>query len=64
MKKFLFEIAQNAFYIIVVFIALNLFRDEKNNTLHKLTELEPLLLIFIFSTIKALYECFIKKTVT
>lgn len=61
MKYFITQTIQNILLIVFFFISLNIFRDEKNNTLHKLLDLEHILLILLFSVAKATYDTYKKK---
>nr|WP_315141183.1 hypothetical protein [uncultured Flavobacterium sp.] len=61
MKYFITQTIQNILLIVFFFILLNIFRDEKNNTLHKLLDLERILLILLFSVAKATYDTYKKK---
>lgn len=61
MKYFISQTIQNIFLIVFFFILLNIFRNEKNNTLHKLLDLEHILLILFFPVAKATYDTYKKK---
>lgn len=61
MKYFISQTIQNIFLIVFFFILLNIFRNEKNNTLHKLLDLEHILLILLFPVAKATYDTYKKK---
>lgn len=61
MKYFITQMLQNILLIVFIFIIRNFFRDEKNNTLEKLLDLEHLLLILFFSVALASYYTHKKK---
>lgn len=61
MKYFITQTLQNILLIVFIFIIRNFFRDEKNNTLEKLLDLEYLLLILFFSIALASYYTYKKK---
>ncbi|MGL2999695.1 hypothetical protein [Flavobacterium sp. RSSB_23] len=61
MKYFISQTIQNILIIVFFFIVLNIFRDQKNNTLYKLLDLEHILLIIVFSVAKATYNTYKKK---
>lgn len=61
MKYFISQTIQNILIIVFFFIVLNIFRDQKNNTLYKLLDLEDILLILVFSVAKATYNTYKKK---
>ena len=61
MKYFITQTIQNILIIVFFFIVLNIFRDQKNNTLYKLLDLEHVLLILLFSVAKATYDTYKKK---
>jgi hypothetical protein len=61
MKYFISQTIQNILIIVFFFIVLNIFRDQKNNTLYKLLDLEHILLILVFSVAKATYNTYKKK---
>lgn len=51
----------NILTIVFFFVLLNFFREEKDNTLYKLLDLEHILLILFFSLTKASYNTYKKK---
>lgn len=61
MKYFIYQTIQNILIIVFFFIVLNIFRDQKNNSLYKLLDLEHILLILLFSVAKATYDTYKKK---
>jgi len=61
MKYFISQTILNILLIVFFFIVLNIFRNEKNNTLYKLLDLGHILLILVFSVAKATYDTYKKK---
>lgn len=61
MKYFIYQTVMNILTIVFFFVLLNFFREEKDNTLYKLLDLEHILLILFFSLTKASYNTYKKK---
>jgi len=60
MKYIFYETLKNIILIVIILIVFNFFKEEKNNTLNKLLDLEHVFLLLLLSLIKAFYDY--KKT--
>lgn len=61
MKYFITQTLQNTILIVYILMIRNFFKDEKNNDIYKLLDLECIFLILFFSVALASYETYKKK---
>ncbi|MBB1192415.1 hypothetical protein DNC80_01875 [Flavobacterium sp. SOK18b] len=60
MKYFITQTLQNILLIVFILLIRNFFKDEKNNDIYKVLDLEHIFLILFFSVALASYETYKK----